>query len=255
MDLKRIIDQTLSELQNSNTMNAPCRIRFSFPISPDQAFQLLAEAYRKVVESRIPSLYDEGERALPRLRSIANWLTNTNCKPSLILESHQVGTGKTTAAKAVQVMARTLRESFDPDRLQAKRSREAGKYIPLDQEERRTMVFLQSQVILPIYYPARDLAALAIDGDRKGEFEAVKRAPFLILDDMGTEPHTVKHYGNEILPLVEVILYRYEEMLPTIITTNYSLAGIAEAYGPRISDRLAEMCEILPFEQERSFRR
>lgn len=100
--------------------------------------------------------------------------------------------------------------------------------------------------MLPRYVTAQALADLIKSRDTAGYYGFVN-ASFLILDDMGTEPITVKDYGNEVLPVTELLLKRYEDRRPTIITTNLSETAIAKTYGPRILDRLNEICNKISY--------
>ena len=61
----------------------------------------------------------------------------------------------------------------------------------------------------------------------------------LALDDLGSEQ--VTDWVREQLFLV--INSRYEQMLPTIITTNDSLESLEEHVGQRITSRIAGMCQ------------
>ena len=63
-------------------------------------------------------------------------------------------------------------------------------------------------------------------------------ARLTILDDVGAEKPT--DWVNE--RLMEIIDYRYREMLPLIITTNQSPKEMQARLGARIWDRLCEMC-------------
>ena len=47
-------------------------------------------------------------------------------------------------------------------------------------------------------------------------------------------------------PLVGIVSsYRYERMLPTIVTTNLSGKAIREKYGDRLADRFNEMMQVV----------
>ena len=59
-------------------------------------------------------------------------------------------------------------------------------------------------------------------------FESVKSAPLLILDDFGKQ--TTTPWAQE--KLYQVINHRYNALLPTVITTNYSIEEIREIYNP-----------------------
>jgi DNA replication protein DnaC len=164
------------------------------------------------------------------------------------------GTGKTTTAAAIARMAKGLKNSFNPQTVFRQRCIEAGgEYKPLEDEEKTLYEMCEAAVIVPAFYTAGDLANLV--ESNKGAFEAAKQSKFLIIDDMGTEPVSVKLYGNEFFPIIEIILHRYAAMLPTIITSNLGLNRIADIYGERIADRLREMCETLYFAQGESYRR
>ncbi len=63
-------------------------------------------------------------------------------------------------------------------------------------------------------------------------------ARLTILDDVGAEKPT----DWVIERLMEIIDYRYREMLPLIITTNQSPKEMQARLGARIWDRLCEMC-------------
>jgi len=67
-------------------------------------------------------------------------------------------------------------------------------------------------------------------------FESVKKAPLLILDDFGEQSTTP--WARE--KLYQVINYRYNARLPTVITTRYSLEEILEEIESSISSRLAD---------------
>ncbi len=63
-------------------------------------------------------------------------------------------------------------------------------------------------------------------------FEQVKRAPLLILDDLGT--HASTPWAQE--KLFQLLNYRYNARLPTVITTNHDLDEI----DPRLRSRLVD---------------
>src|SRR3990167_7956081 len=63
----------------------------------------------------------------------------------------------------------------------------------------------------------------------------------LMLDDVGSEKMT--EWVRETFYLL--INARYEKMLATIITSNFSLQELAERIGDRTASRIAEMCEIV----------
>jgi len=74
-------------------------------------------------------------------------------------------------------------------------------------------------------------------------FESVKTAPLLILDDFGEQSTT--SWARE--KLYQIISYRYNARLATVITTRYSLDEILEEIEVSISSRLVDMKISNPF--------
>ena len=91
------------------------------------------------------------------------------------------------------------------------------------------------------------------DGTTSEAVQAVKNTPFLVLDDLGAEKMT-EWVGEQLFCIVN---HRYNEMLPTVVTSNYSptqvIAHMAtvdrdgnvidDMQGQRIMSRIYEMCE------------
>lgn len=65
----------------------------------------------------------------------------------------------------------------------------------------------------------------------------------LIIDDI----HQEKWSDWVREQLFIIINHRYEQGLPTIITSNFSIEDIAERYNGQIASRLIETCEIIEF--------
>jgi len=74
-------------------------------------------------------------------------------------------------------------------------------------------------------------------------FERVKTAPLLVLDDFGEQSTTP--WARE--KLYQVINYRYNARLATVITTRYSLEEIFEEIESSISSRLVDLKISTPF--------
>lgn len=73
-----------------------------------------------------------------------------------------------------------------------------------------------------------------------------KTVDLLVLDDIGAEKPS--EWVRETLFVL--INYRYEHLLPTIFTTNYSLDELEYRLGGRISSRIAEMSRCIRFENK-----
>lgn len=71
-------------------------------------------------------------------------------------------------------------------------------------------------------------------------FYEVRATPFLILDDFGAESATP--WAKE--KLYQILNYRYNAQLPTVITTNLKLDDLDPALQSRLSDQ--EYCGVLP---------
>lgn len=150
----------------------------------------------------------QDKHAKQYIQKAAKWIT-TDLKPGLLLYG-SVGSGKTTLSDSLLRMIATLR--------------------PSESIYRRTALQITSE--------AKE------DSER---YKSTVRSKMLFIDDLGIEPETVKVYGNEISPIVELLYYRYEKQLFTIITTNLLLEQMGKRYGPRIEDRFAEMFDRIYF--------
>ncbi|HDN80639.1 MAG TPA: AAA family ATPase, partial [Chloroflexi bacterium] len=75
--------------------------------------------------------------------------------------------------------------------------------------------------------------AFNLEGSRYRErFDAVKKTPMLILDDLGAQADT-PWVEEKLFLLVD---YRWRMELPTVVTTNHRL----EDFPPRLASRLSE---------------
>ena len=92
---------------------------------------------------------------------------------------------------------------------------------------------------------AREIARLNKDDFAK--FEDIRSKKMLAIDDMGLEPAEVMDYGNILNPVIDLLSYRYDEQLFTIVTTNLKPEEIRQKYGDRIADRFNEMMERIIF--------
>ena len=73
--------------------------------------------------------------------------------------------------------------------------------------------------------------------------EAIKRCELLVIDDIGLEK--VTDWITEQLYMV--INYRYEQMLPTIVTSNQSPEDLGKLHNHQIASRLTEMSTVVKF--------
>jgi DNA replication protein DnaC len=78
-------------------------------------------------------------------------------------------------------------------------------------------------------------------------YDEFKKADYLFIDDLGTEPDKFKDYGVDYTPIPELLYERYEKQRVTVISTNLPDSKLTARYGKRIMDRFTEMCQKLLF--------
>ena len=191
-------------------------------MSFDDAKVYLLAAYQAEVERR-HKVFERNEHFDAQLNLIANYLTGGSKKFGLMF-CGLCGNGKTTWAKALQLLASGL-----------------NLKNPIN-----NLYYVFS------LWNAKDLAMRS--KGNYNDWRNVMRYQLMIVDDLGTEPREVMEFGNVYTPLIDLITTRYEEQLFTIFTTNLTPAQLEEKYGKRIVDRLNEMVEKVVFENE-SYRR
>ena len=85
------------------------------------------------------------------------------------------------------------------------------------------------------------------------EYRQIQNANMLGIDDLGEEETILLDYGNRIAPVIDILSYRYNRMLFTMVTTNLTPPQIRTVYGVRIADRFNEMMLVLHYKSP-SFR-
>lgn len=195
------------------------RPRFRLPLTEEQAYSVLLGAYRAEVEYRNRE-FIEDKNCLASIAKFAKVLTADNPKFGIML-CGTFGNGKTTLVHAF---------------------RSALGYL------NAVGVFENSKGIVVL--GAKDIAMQSKDYER---FRQIREYDMLAIDDMGREPAEVLDYGNVLSPIIDLLEYRYNEQLFTLITTNLNAEQIRERYKARIADRFNEMLEVIIFE-DGSFR-
>jgi DNA replication protein DnaC len=76
------------------------------------------------------------------------------------------------------------------------------------------------------------------NGDGKGYLRKMQSIDMLMMDDVGKEKQT--DWSRSIM--FDVVNYRYEHILPIVITTNLTTKQLAEYFGDAVWSRLCEMC-------------
>lgn len=242
----------------------------------DEVLPCLLSSYEAVVTSRGAYEYRPTPEIDKALAAISRWMTDPQKKRGLILYGAHPGSGKTSSALAIMTCyARLSRVAAYPFEEELTELQGRSDYLYDQgghQDERDSIAHRMDEIreiintkIRPIPHDVNFTTAAKIADVVRGadpDYDAVEQyahqetrlsvkyttpAPILIIDDLGTEPTEIKQFGNSRLPLVDVLTRRYEKQLPTIVTSNLSDSGMAKIYGPRIVDRLNEMCEKVHF--------
>lgn len=173
---------------------------------------------------------------------------------SLYLHSLATGTGKTTTAAAI---ANTYLVRHYIGSLQRNRRPLSRPVYFLDVNEWQTCFaqFNRPRVPDHIAEPASAAYYRAM--------EAVKAAPFAVLDDIGVRDATEAFRGD----LHAIINHRVTNRMPTVYTSNVPIAsseqggvrvdGLDRIFDARLADRVRDQCAVVPFvgESKRGMRK
>lgn len=188
---------------------------FKLPMTADEAEAYIRGAFEAQVELRGGTVeYDE--MTTKNLRLVAETLAGDSHKFGLLLAG-TCGNGKTTTMRAVQSVVMLLNNTY-----YNRRGEGIGNRL----------------------LEAKEITGLS---DKDGQLTAYKTVPVLFLDDLGREPTEVLKYGNVTSPITELLEYRYNQRLTTIVTTNLEPSEIREKYGDRIADRFNEMFALVSY--------
>lgn len=187
---------------------------FKLPMTVDEAEAYIRGAFEAQVELRGGTVeYDE--MTTRNLRLVAETLAGDGHKFGLLLAG-TCGNGKTTTMLAVQYVVKLMNNT---------------RYRNGERIGNRLL-------------EAKEIAKLS---DKDGQLTVYKTVPVLFLDDLGREPTEVLKYGNVTSPITELLEYRYNQRLTTIVTTNLEPAEVRQKYGDRIADRFNEMFALVSY--------
>lgn len=107
---------------------------------------------------------------------------------------------------------------------------------------------LDDMVLKVVFYSAPELFDwIRDDYDHKDAFHmdrVLANRGVIIIDDLGVEK--ASEWVKETF--YRIINKRYDEVLPTIITSNLSLDELADRLGDRVASRITESCDIIKLE-------
>lgn len=188
---------------------------FKLPMTVDEAEAYIRGAFEAQVELRGGTVeYDE--MTTKNLRLVAETLTGDGHKFGLLLAG-TCGNGKTTTMRAVQSVIQLLNNTC----------------------YNRSDMRIGNRLL-----EAKEITQLS---DKDGQLTVYKTVPVLFLDDLGREPTEVLKYGNVSSPITELLEYRYNQRLTTIVTTNLEPSEVRQKYGDRIADRFNEMFALVSY--------
>ena len=196
--------------------------RFKFPFDAVESCEwTLSHFYIAELRRRGKEITDEtlDEPTKAHIKNISTWLVEG--KKSAILLAGNVGNGKTTMLEAVCKMCNKI-------------------FYSNWSGDRKAWVWQNALDIANSF------------GEEK--YETCRQAEWLAIDDLGQEPAEIQNYGTVCYPIRDLLLYRYERNLLTLMTTNLKPSDIRQRYGGRVADRLNEMCQV-EFYEESSYRR
>lgn len=207
----------MSSLRHLLARRKITKARFRFPLTTEQAVDVLTASYQVEVEYRGRAFSADAQTA-GNIRRVAECLTAEKPRFGILL-CGMSGNGKTTMLYAFRSALNWMNDS--------------GMF-----SDRRTGMRIEF---------AKDITASA----RQQEYLlSIRGLPMLAIEDMGREPTEVMDYGNVTSPVVDLLEYRYDNQLFTFITTNLTPKEIREKYGTRIADRFNEMLNVIIFKNQ-----
>lgn len=207
----------MKHLQNQGCL-PPTAFSIRMPI-PEIA-NLLLNFYVQQVNNRnrefIPDSF-----VTHQILQIAEILGTPSHRFAIILMG-QYGNGKTTMLRAIRNLIHFLFDSCDPS------IRHLEDFRPS----------------IPIV-AAKDMVKHIISEEHSYRLEDM-----VMIDDWGSEPTEILHYGMIYTPIVDLIEARYARMQYTILSTNLKVEDIRPKYKHRCADRLNEMAHVVHFSGE-----
>lgn len=218
MDKTQEMKERLAKLKYQLIGRQITREPVRLPMSTEEAATYIEAAVLAEIELRrntyqdVPELHDH-------IREIAELFTIPTTKFGIML-CGGVGNGKSTMMKALQRLL---------------------NYLQIEIHHNTSFETLGMKII-----SAKELCRLIrVDSKNSLHFRDLN---MLGIDDLGEEEAEMMDYGNRVTPVIDILSYRYDQMLFTMVTTNLTPKQIRSTYGDRIADRFNEMMLIIPYE-------
>lgn len=193
------------------------KVNFNIGISKELCYELLLSFFKEEVRKR-GCKFVLVQNQILKIWSVSEWLTTPTHHFGLYLNGI-TGNGKSTLVAAI---------------------RQLMNYLKVD-DPISDLSYSPYVGILKV--GAKELYDL-FETDRN-KYSRCKETFVLAIDDFGTEERDLFLFGNHYTPVEDLLCYRYERMLPTIITTNFPSDFVRQKYGDRLADRFSEMMEIV----------
>lgn len=190
---------------------------FNIDILPTSCYKLLLWHFTHEVKRRGTNFQEEALQ-LEGIKAVSEWLTTSSRHFGLFIVGI-TGDGKTTLVAAMRQLMNHLKIK-DP-------------ICDLGSSPFAGIWMINAKELYTMFETNRN------------KFSRCKETFLLAIDDFGTEDRDLSLYGNHYTPIEDLLSYRYERMLPTIITTNLPPSFIREKYGDRLADRFNEMMQVV----------
>lgn len=188
--------------------------RFYMNMTQAEIAELLYSTYYNEVEIRGMKMQDNSYLS-KYINDIALWLGDENEKPGLFLYGY-IGNGKTTMANAIRTLIHIL-------------------YYSSYSSMSKSLIRVKATSIIRMYDEDINM------------YDKYVKSNMLYIDEFGKENTYLKTWGNNMRPLVDLIEFRYDNRLFTILTSNIDLNEIGLKYGVWIKDRFIEMFKMINF--------
>ena len=162
--------------------------------TPELCFEHLRYHFAQEVKKREKSFVAEPSQ-MESMKKVASWLTTGKEHCWLVLNGI-TGNGKTTCVKGMRSFINSCK-------------------IP-DPSNGEGSVFSSKAGIWLV--TARELYQMFVSN--KPKFERCANTYILAIDELGTEETDFCEYGNRYKPIEQLLSYRYDKMLPTIISVR-----------------------------------